>query len=385
MIGSLALVLMLVVGCEGPVHPNFFDNPELDPFPGGGAPPAIESVVPDRGFAGDEAVINGGPFPLDKNRVLVNVGVRAAEILDITANTITVRLPNNAPGDRRLRVSVWGAETWSNELTFAYLEDFEEIVFDIPNPRGVAVDDDGNLYIGSSSEQVIYHIHGVDSVKTTFASVPVTGPMEFGPNGHLYVVTSSGLQRVSPTGVVEVVVAISNLVDFDWAPSGDIYLLLGNQIRLLRGGTHEQVATVAQAQRIRVFDNHVYVTELARARVSRLEITGSGLGPLQPYFLGGTPLMGLDVDRTGTIYASAFVREYIMKAAPGRTDDSDIEEIPDATQRANPYRRISPRISEVYIHNSVMYVVQDVAQAGAIGRVWRIFIDERKAPRYGRD
>jgi hypothetical protein len=56
--------MLAIVGCEGPVHPNYFDDPSLDPFPTGGEPPVIATVSPDRGFAGDEIVITGGPFPL---------------------------------------------------------------------------------------------------------------------------------------------------------------------------------------------------------------------------------------------------------------------------------------------------------------------------------
>jgi hypothetical protein len=381
----LALLIPTFLACEGPLHPNYFDTPELDPFPGGATPPSIETVTPDRGFAGDEAVISGGPFPTDKKRVMVNVGVRAAEILELTESEITIRLPLNASGDQRVRVSVWGAETWSNALTYAYLSDFVRIDAGIANPGGVAVDDEGNLYISSTSAAAIYRIDLADSVRTTYASLPVTGPMEFGPNGNLYVVTSAGLSRVTPGGTVEVVTAVSGLMDFDWDENGNIYLLRGPQILLYAGGTQTPVAAVTQGQRIRVFDGHVYVTELTRSRVARFAIQGDTLGPLEINFFGGTALKGLDIDRNGTLYASAYIRDYIMKAEQGREDDSDIEEIPDAAQRANPFRRISTRIGEVYIHNSVMYVVPDVAASGTEGSVWRIFIDERNAPRYGRD
>jgi hypothetical protein len=381
---ALSFFMLAIIGCEGPVHPNYFDDPSLDPFPTGGEPPVIATVSPDRGFAGDELVITGGPFPLQMDRILVNVGNRAATILAATESELRVRLPNNEPGSRRVRVSVWGAEEWSNELSYTYLQDYVEMDFGIATPRGVAVDSDGNLYIGSAHEQTIYRIDFADSTRTAFASVPVSGPMEFGPDGYLYVVTSSGLSRVSPGGALESVVEITNLSDFDWGPDGRIYLLQPNQVRLFDGSTHEQVTAVLQGQRIRVFDGFVYVTELSRARIVRFRIEGSTLGPLQVHFLGGTPLMGLDIDRTGATYASAFVRDYIMKAAADRESDADITEIPDATQRNNPFRRISTRISEVHIHNSVMYVVQDVP-AGTPGKVWRIFIDERNAPRFGRD
>jgi hypothetical protein len=271
-------------------------------------------------------------------------------------------------------------------MSVFYLSDFVEVKYNIINPRGVAVDDGGNLFIGSANDQAVYRIDAIDSVKTTFAELPVTGPMEFGPNGWLYAVTSSGLSRISPDGTtIEEVVALNAVRDFDWGPDGSIYLLLVARIHRFDGSATTEVATVRQAQKLRVFNGYVYVTELANSRVARFEITGSTLGPHGIAFQQNTPLAGLDLDASGNIYASAFVREYVFKAEPDRFNDSDITQIPNEDDQGNPFRKIDIRVGLIYINNSVMYLVQDQTAAGSVGRIWRIFIDERNAPRYGRD
>jgi hypothetical protein len=381
----LVAALLIMVSCEGPVHPTY-DGKNPDPFPTGSQAPVITEVTPDRGFAGDEIVIRGSGFRPSPTETMVNVGRATATILSITETEIVARLPINPNGDQKVRVAVWGSELWSNEMSVFYLSDFVEVKYNILTPRGVAVDDGGNLFIGSFNDQAIYRIDASDSVMTTFASVPVTGTMEFGPNGWLYVVTSNGLSRVSPDGnTVENVVTLNAVRDFDWAPDGSIYLLQLARIHRFDGTSTAELATVRQAQKLRVFDGYVYVTELANSRVARFEINGPALGAHAVYFQQNTPLAGLDLDASGNVYASAFVRDYVFKAAPDRVNDSDITEFPNETDRNNPFRKIDIRVGLVYVNNSVMYLVQDQAASGAVGRIWRIFIDERNAPRYGRD
>jgi hypothetical protein len=382
---TLVLAIFIAAACEGPVHPKY-DSKNPDPFPTGSEPPVITEVMPDRGFAGDEIVITGSGFRPSAAETMVNVGTATATILSITETEIVARLPVNQNGDQKVRVAIWGSENWSNAMSVFYLSDFVEVKYNIINPKGVAVDDEGNLFIGSSNDQAIYRIDAIDSVKTTFAELPVTGTMEFGPNGWLYAVTSSGLSRISPDGnTIEEVVALNAVRDFDWGPDGSIYLLLIARIHRFDGSATAEVATVRQAQKLRVFNGYVYVTELANTRVARFEITGNTLGAHAVYFQQNTALAGLDLDASGNVYASAFVREYVFKAAPDRVNDSDITEIPNEADRGNPFRKIDTRVGLVYIHNSVMYLVQDQASAGAVGRIWRIFIDERNAPRYGRE
>lgn len=378
--GLCLLLALAASACDGPVQPNYYGTDE-DPLPGGGTPPTLTSIEPARGFAGDEVVLTGQGFRPNPEQTMINVGTAVAEVVSMSENQVVIRMPLNASGDQIVRAAVWGAEAWSNALTFTYLSDHVTFSYGIPAPKGVAVDDAGNLYISSGADQAIYRIDGADSTRSTFASLPVTGPMEFGPGGALYVVTSAGVDRVLPGGAVEPVVALAGVMDFDWAENGDLYVLVANRIHRWSGGALAEVATVTQGQRLRVFEGYVYVTELTRARVARFPITGTGLGPLEVYYNAGTPIMGLDIDADGSVYAGGFVRDYVLKAAADRANDSDITQIPNETDRANPFRKVTNRLADVYLHGSVMYLVQD----DPAGKVWRIFVGADNAPRHGRD
>ncbi|MCH8494803.1 MAG: IPT/TIG domain-containing protein [Balneolales bacterium] len=383
-LGFIALLIFSIVflsSCEVTNSPTYGeDNP--DPFPSGANPPEVTSVVPDRGFAGDEITIYGSGFLPEAHQNLVNIGKATARIVDHSDSHITVIVPENDNGDQRLRVSIWGSEFWSNQEIFRYLDDYVQFDFGIPNPVGLAVDEIGNLYIGSSNTNEIYMIDAVDSVQTTFASVNVRGGMKFVPNGDLYVTASEGIVKVSPDGTTSVVVDQAGVLDFDFDSNGNIYMVLNTRLRRFDGTNNEEIATVTRAQRVRVFENYIYVTELTRSRVARFEITNTGVGEIEPYFVTNTPLTSLEIDESGNVYASAYVRDYIIKAMPGREGDGDITEIPNEDDRANPFRRLDTRLGTTYINNSVIYVSQDVGN-GQVGKIWRLFIGERNAPRFG--
>ncbi|HEX7069398.1 MAG TPA: IPT/TIG domain-containing protein [Rhodothermales bacterium] len=371
---------MVLASCDGPVQPNYYGK-DNDPLPGGGDPPTLVSVEPDRGFPGDEVVLTGQGFRPDPDQTMINFGTTVAEIVSATDTEIVVRVPANESGNHIVRAAVWGAEEWSNQLTFTYLASHVTFGYDVPAPKGVAVDDDGNLYLSSGTNQAVYRVDGADSTIAQFASLPVTGPMEFGPEGALYVVTSNGVDRIMTDGSVQPVLAASGVVDFDWADNDDLFVLTGNRVHRWSGGTLTEQGTVTQGQRIRVFDGYVYVTELSRARVSRFPITGAGLGAPEVYFNAGTAVMGLDIDSDGALYAGGYVRDYVLRAAADRADDGDVTQIPNEEDRANPFRKVANRLGDVYLYGSVMYLVQD----DPAGKVWRIFIGAHPAPRYGRD
>src|SRR5690606_37180459 len=140
----------------------------------------------------------------------------------------------------------------------------------------------------------------------------------------------------------------TGVMDFDWAENGDLYVLVANRIHRWSGGALAEVATVTQRQRLRVLEGYGYVTVLTRARVARFPITGTGLGPLEVYYNAGTPIMGLDIDADGSVYAGGFVCDYVLKAAADRANDSDITQITNDTDRADPFRKVTNRLADVY-------------------------------------
>lgn len=384
---GILLVFLGFAACDGPNMPTYNGDAE-DPFPLDSNPPELVQIVPEAGFPGDEATITGFGFRPNPQQTMVNIGTGAAEIIEISEEEIRIRVPDNENGEQRVRASIWGSDHWSNELSYKYLDDFFEMGLDILNPGGVAIDDEGSFYVSSIDDQAIYRVDVLDSNVTAYASLPVRGPMEFGPDNRLFVVTTEGLASVPEGGGShDVEVAISNLHHFDWHANGDIYLLHGNSIsRYSNGQLVTGLGSVAQqSTRMRVFDGYVYVAELIRSRVSKFEITPDGLGPIQTHANIGTPLAGIDIDANGTVYASGFIREYVFKIRVDREDDSDVEMIPDEADQANPFRSIEDRVVDIYIHNTVMYLVQNRGSSGQVGKIWRIFIGEPAAPKAGRE
>lgn len=377
----IVVSLIGLTSCDLPNHPSY-DDENPDPFPTGSQPPQISSISPDRGFAGDEIIIEGTGFKENPDEVMVNIGTTVAEILELSSTHIKVKVPINENGEQKVRVSTWGSEFWSNESSFRYLDDFVEFKFNVANPTGIAIDSEGNMYFGSSSDKVVYKVDGIDSTQTTFASADITGPIKFAPDGNLFVVTGSGVDKISPDGSVSSFASRAGVLDFDFDSNGNLYMLASTRIYRFDGAEVSEVATVTRAQKLRVFENYVYVTELTRSRVSKYMITPTGLDSNEPHFIQNTPLAALDIDENGTVYASAYVRDYIMVARTDRENDSDYIEYPNEEDRVNPFRKIDTRIGSIYIHGSVMYLTQDVGN-GQIGKMYRIYIGEKNAPRFG--
>ncbi len=381
LVTAIAVSLIGITSCDLPNHPTYGDD-HPDPFPTGSQAAQITSITPDRGFAGDELVIEGTGFKENPEEILVNIGTATAEILELSSTHIRVRVPINNNGNQKVRVATWGSEHWSNEATFRYLDDFVEFRYNIIQPTGIAIDADGNMYIASSADKVVYKVDGMDSTRTTFASLDITGPIKFGSDGYLYAVTGAGVGRVSPDGAVSNFATHAGVLDFDFDSNGNLYMLSNTRIHRFNGTQVAEVATVTRGQKLRVFQNYVYVTELTRSRVSKYIITPTGLGANEPHFIQNTPLSALDIDENGSVYASAYVRDYIMMARTDRANDSDFIEFPNETDRGNPFRKIDVRIGTIYIHGSVMYLTQDAGN-GQVGRMYRLYIGEKNAPRFG--
>lgn len=383
----LLTISLVIASCNPPSNPSYGDG-RPDPFPTGGTPATVTSVTDNKGFAGDEIVITGSGFKTAPNQTMLNIGVATATIKSITATEIKAIVPINLSGNHRVRVATWGAEQWSNELNFTYLKDFLTFDLAIANAVGIAVDDAGNLYIGSSNLNQILRLDVIDSTLSVFAAANVRGPMEFGPNGELYYVSLSGIQKVSADGATTSnVLTLASVQDFDWHSNGDLYFIIANRVRRISNGVVSgDLATIAQGRRIRVYEGFVYVTEFTQLRVSKFEIlaTTGLLGARQTAFQSNTAIQGVELDANGNMYISGYTRDYVFKAAADRTDDGDTSEIPSAEDRANPFRRITTNIGEIKLDGSVMYLNQ-VVPNGQIGKIIRIFINEKNAPRHGRD
>ena len=171
---GVTLAALLVAACDTGPAPSLYD--ENDPSL---ADPVIESVSPNgSALAGvDVVTLTGSNFgaTVEDNYVYFN-GTRA-EILSASATEIQVIPPNEPQTEISLRVSVIGAENFSNSITYALeaaserfsaLAAFEEVF-------GVATDASGNVYLSLFSDGRSVGIKQVapdgtrsDYIETTF-------------------------------------------------------------------------------------------------------------------------------------------------------------------------------------------------------------------------
>jgi len=272
-----------------------------------------------------------------------------------------------------VKVGVKGAEFWSNELEFTFKPAVERIDEETSWPNGVAVDDEENVYIGSANDGVIYKI-STDGEKTEFTQVAVSGAIEFGPDGYLYVCMKgeNKIVRVSPDGgTVEDAVLVDAPIDFDWDADKNMYIVSdGSGIKKYDStGTLTDVATIGSPKCIRIFGNHLYVSDIWNGNILRYEITASGLENEEVYLEGGSPL-GIEFDVDGKLYyTEAWETSIYTVSAEGD------EEVLFEGQLETPMHYLT-------FYGKAIYIVYP--GWGDIGVVLKTYIGVEQAPNYGR-
>lgn len=187
-----AAVMLVVAGCDfGPASslhdPNRVSEPD----------PVIESVMPAGiALAGvDIVTITGQNFSGDTANNLVYFGQSRGTVLESSPTQLNILPPNTPMQDLLLRVSVLGAENFSNGVTysleaaavsFGSLQSFEDVF-------SITTDLEGHVYVSLISEARPVGIERIDGegVRSRFAESGFGwADMAFGPDGQLHTVRS---------------------------------------------------------------------------------------------------------------------------------------------------------------------------------------------------
>jgi hypothetical protein len=308
LIANTLLFGWLIVSCEGPDQP-VYDSGNPDPNPPGTAAAVIDSLSPAEAYLKDTLTINGQGFNSTPEFNVVAFGTYMGVVTEATATMLKVQVPDVSGETVNVKVGVKGAEFWSNELEFTFKPAVEIIDEEIAWPNGVAVDDDANIYVGSASDGMIYKITP-DHEKTEFVPVAISGAMEFGPDGWLYVCMQgeNKIVRVSPDGgTVEDAVEVDAPVDFDWDANKNMYVVSngGAIVTLNSAGTQIDVDSIGSPKCVRIFGNYLYVSDIwwmdEIGQILRYEITANGLENETQLLEGNFPL-GIEFDIDGTMY-----------------------------------------------------------------------------------
>jgi hypothetical protein len=185
-----ASMLVLVGACDtGPGESLY------DPDRGGAPDPVIETVDPaESALAGvDIITISGQNFSSEADNNFVYFSGTRGEIMESSTTSISVLAPAQPADNAPIRVSVIGAENFSNSLPYrleAAVESFGNIA-GFEEPFGLAGDDAGNLYASMFSSGISAGIirFAPDGSRSTFVqSTFKWDGLSIGPDGMLYAV-----------------------------------------------------------------------------------------------------------------------------------------------------------------------------------------------------
>lgn len=368
---------LFCLACEAPENPTFGPG-HPDPNPTGLAAATVTAVEPSEGFLKDVITIRGSGFNTTPSFNLVQFGNRTGVVLAATATELSVETPNFSDETVAVRVAVKGSEFWSNQMSFTFKPTLAIIDEEISWPKGVAVDDSDNVYVGSGNDGIIFKITP-DGVKSEFAHVAVNGAIHFGPDDFLYVSDQGEhkIARVSPDGgtVEDYFLGDSlSIVDFDWDANGNLYVV-ANDAGVFRrdpAGGVSMVADLHTPKSCRVFQNHLYVTDIwDTGSVWRYDITASGLENGEIIYTNAdVPPVGLEVDSEGTVYISEAWDAHLL-AIRG---DGSTERLYEG--------ELAAQLRYLTFHKKTIYAVQP--GGGDVGTVFAAYIGVEQAPNLGR-
>jgi sugar lactone lactonase YvrE len=371
---SFSLIVGIIIfSCSAPDEPTY-GSKHPDPNPSGLATPILDSLSPGEGYLKDIIKVYGSGFNTNPEYNFISFGKNIGNILDATPNELTVQTPNISNDTVNVRVSIKGSEYWSKELPFVFKNTLETIDEEIVWPNGVAVDDNDNVYVGSADEGVIYKIEP-NGDKSEFASVPISGSMEFGPDNYLYVCEQGEekIERISPDGsTVEEVVSVPGPVDFDWDQDGNMYIVENETgiHRLDPSGTLTYMVDLSTAKCCRVFENYLYVTAIWDGKISRFEINSGGLGEEEIVMEEMDSPLGIEFDANGTMYYTLAWETSLYTLTP---DGS--EEILYEGELMTPMHYLT-------FYGKKMYIVYP--GWADVGTTMSAYVGVEQAPNYGR-
>lgn len=372
MFGLLLLAWLIFAACEAPNQPTY--TAENDPNSTGLSAATINAINPNEAYLKDIITISGSGFNTTPEFNLVAFGSKTSKIMSATGTELKVQAPNISGETVPVKVAIKGSELWSNEFDFTFKLAVETITEDINWAMGVEADDDGNVYVGSAADEMIYKI-APDGSKSEFAALPMKGSIGWGPDNYLYVceMDEGKIVRISPDGAtIEDVVEVEAAVDFDWASNGTMFIVQnwGNGISMFDGSAVTHVSEYeGELKSCRVFGEHLYVTSIWDGVILKFPITADGLGDGEVVFEGDSPV-GLEFDSEGAMYYTLAWETslYTMKQ-----DGS--EEVLYEGELMTPMRYIT-------FHNKTMYIVYP--GWGDVGAVMKAYIGVEQAPNYGR-
>ncbi len=296
-----ALAILLLSGCKNEITPSLYD-----PNYKGSPTPVISSINPTSGLAGVTVfTITGSNFSAVKEENIVLFESITAQILTASTTQLTVKAPDLSKDSVRVKVTVLGAQQFSNTVLCKLepaVAEFANIAA-IGEPWGIACDKDGNVYVSLMSGGI-----GVGVKKFTptgvlsdyspvLTGVPRWVTLKIGPGGYLYASRQlAALYRIPPGGGPATLwltpaSGVGQIYDFDFDAQGNLWGG-GNGVAIYRVKLDPDKSVKAfpfsgNVRSVRVYAGYVYVAaNVAGAdKIWRFRIISSdSLGGAETYF-----------------------------------------------------------------------------------------------------
>lgn len=180
------------LGCDSGTAPSLYD-PDQTSLPD----PTIEGVIPEgRALAGvDIVTVTGANFSTEPSENLVYFGDARGDVVEASPSQILVTAPNSPQPTLMLRITVLGAERFSNSISYGLDAPFVEFggVQDFENIYGITTDPSGNLYaslVAFNLPAGIIRLTPEGERSEFIASSFVWSDITFGSDNYLYAVRS---------------------------------------------------------------------------------------------------------------------------------------------------------------------------------------------------
>ena len=347
-----------------------------DPNRPSGENPVLSGVSPSSSaLAGvDIITITGENFSTTPEDNLVYFGSERATVISSTATEIRVLAPNTPTPSVQIRVSVLGAENFSNELGYA-LSPAVEVFGELARtevPFGITSDDEGNLYVSLVVEEIprgIKRITPEGERSDYFASSSTWADLDFNDDELLHGVQNVQVVFRLPEGgglgvwsIFQTSVSLT-AITFDaqdnvWA--GSSATSAANVYRVAPDASVQAFPFVGAVRDLVVFDNALYIAARRgeENKVWRLPISASGeLGAEEVYFdasaqLGaGVAVNALAFAADGTLFLGTTAPDPVVLVSPDRSFETLYPDVIPSPVRAFAW---GP--------GSILYMVQ-----GAVG------------------